>query len=42
MDKIIAAKINIKALATAKKALIEGTIKNRWREESNRYKKNSY
>ena len=29
MDKVIAAKIDIKALATAKKALIKGTAKNR-------------
>ena len=29
MDKVIAAKTNIEALATAEEALIEGTIKNR-------------
>ena len=29
IDKVITAKINIEALATAEEALIEGTIKNR-------------
>ena len=29
MDKVIAAKINVEALATAKEALIEGTAKDK-------------